>query len=208
MQTEAGNVLYDCVSLLDDAARAAIEARGGVDAITLSHPHFYDAMVSWSHAFGGCPIYVPDLDRDFVTRPDPVIEYWDGEPFEVAPGVTLVRTGGHFPGSAVLHWAAGAEGQGALLVGDSITVVPDRRYVSFMYSYPNLIPASAESVRAILASVEPYAVRPHLRRVVGPRRDGGRQGRRPPVGGALHRLPRGRAGLSRCSTVKATTGSA
>ena len=50
--------------------------------------------------------------------------------------------------------------------------MPDRRYVSFMYSYPNLIPASAESVRAILASVEPYfglvksqpEVRPHLRK--------------------------------------------
>ena len=49
------------LSLLDDAARAAIEARGGIDAITLSHPHFYDAMVSWSHAFDACPIYIPRL---------------------------------------------------------------------------------------------------------------------------------------------------
>ncbi len=157
VQTDAGNVLYDCVSLLDDDARSAVEARGGIDAITLSHPHFYDAMVSWSHAFGGCPIYVPEVDRDFVTRPDPVIEYWDGDPLEVVPDVTLIRTGGHFPGSAVLYWAGGAEGRGALLVGDSITVVPDRRYVSFMYSYPNLIPTSPETVRAIVASVEPYA---------------------------------------------------
>lgn len=157
VQTEAGNVLYDCVSLLDDEARAAIEARGGLAAITISHPHFYDAMVSWSHAFGGCPIYVPEVDRDFVTRPDPAIRYWDGEPLEVVPGVTLIRTGGHFPGSAVLHWAAGAEERGALMVGDSITVVPDRRYVSFMYSYPNLIPTSPETVRAIVAAVEPFA---------------------------------------------------
>ena len=156
VQTDAGNVLYDCVSLLDDEARAEIEGHGGIAAITLSHPHFYDAMVSWSHAFGGCPVYVHGADRDFVTRPDPVIRYWDGEPTELVPGVSLIRTGGHFPGSAVLHWAAGAEGRGALMVGDSITVVPDRRYVSFMFSYPNLIPTSAETVRRIVEAVEPY----------------------------------------------------
>ena len=157
VQTEHGNVLYDCVSLLDDDARRAIEARGGIQAITLSHPHFYDAMVSWSHAFGGCPVIVPEADRAFVTRPDPVIAYWDGAPRELAPGVTLIQTGGHFPGSAVLHWAAGAGGRGVLLVGDTISVVPDRRYVSFMYSYPNYIPLSAAAIRGIVDAVAPYA---------------------------------------------------
>jgi glyoxylase-like metal-dependent hydrolase (beta-lactamase superfamily II) len=157
VQTAAGNVLYDCVSLLDDETRERVAGLGGIAAITLSHPHFYDAMVSWSEAFGGCPILVPEADRAFVTRPGAAIEYWDGTPREVVPGVTLVQTGGHFPGSAVLHWAAGAEGRGALLVGDSITVVPDRRYVSFMFSYPNLIPTSAATVRSIVAAVEPYA---------------------------------------------------
>ena len=114
VQTPSGNVLYDCVSLLDDQAREEIEARGGIDAITVSHPHFYDAMVSWSHAFGGCPIYIPEADRAFVTRPDPVIEYWDGTPLEVVTGVTLIRTGGHFDGSAVLHWAATRSVDGAV----------------------------------------------------------------------------------------------
>lgn len=156
VQTDAGNVLYDCVSILDDDALAAVEARGGIAAITVSHPHFYDAMVSWSHAFGGCPIYIPEADRDFVTRPDPAIEYWDGTPLEVVPGVTLIQTGGHFDGSAVLHWAEGAEGRGALLVGDSIQVVQDRRYVSFMFSFPNIIPTSARVVRQIVDAVEPY----------------------------------------------------
>jgi hypothetical protein len=73
------------------------------------------------------------------------------------PGLTLVQTGGHFDGSAVLHWAAGAEGSGALLVGDSITVVPDVRAVSFMRSYPNLIPLPAGEIRRIVATVRPYA---------------------------------------------------
>ena len=156
VQTPGGNVLYDCVSLLDDPTRARIEHLGGISAITLSHPHFYDAMVSWSHAFDGCPIYIAESDREFVTRPDPAIVNWDGRPRELVPGVSLIRTGGHFPGSAVLHWSAGADGRGVLLVGDSITVVPDRRYVSVMFSYPNLIPTSAQTVRAIVDAVEPY----------------------------------------------------
>lgn len=156
VQTDAGNVLYDCVSFLDAATHAAIEERGGIAAITVSHPHFYDAMVSWSHAFGGCPIFIPEADREFVTRPDPVIRYWDGSPRQVLPGVTLIQTGGHFDGSAVLHWADGAEGRGALLVGDSIQVVQDRRYVSFMFSFPNIIPTSARTVRQIVDAVEPH----------------------------------------------------
>ena len=47
---------------------------------------------------------------------------------------------GHFDGAAVLHWPAGSDGRGALLTGDTITVVQDRDWVSFMWSYPNLIP--------------------------------------------------------------------
>ena len=156
LQTSDGNVLFDCISLLDDSAIAEVESRGGIRFICLSHPHFYDAMVSWSRAFGDAEILVPEADRQHVMRPDPAIRYWDGSPLELVPGVTLVRCGGHFEGSAVLQWAAGADGKGALLVGDTITVVPDRRYVSFMTSYPNLIPLSRSEVVGILDAVEPY----------------------------------------------------
>jgi hypothetical protein len=56
----------------------------------------------------------------------------------------------------VLHWAAGAEGRGALLSGDIIQVVPDWKHVSFMYSYPNYIPLSASAIQRIVAAVEPF----------------------------------------------------
>ena len=72
------------------------------------------------------------------------------------PGVTLIQTGGHFDGSAVLHWRDGADGKGTLLVGDTITVVPDRRFVSFMISYPNLIPMSERESLNILNKIKPY----------------------------------------------------
>ena len=75
----------------------------------------------------------------------------------ILPGLTLVRCGGHFTSSTVLHWADGAEGRGALLTGDTIAVALDRRYVTFMRSYPNLIPLSAAAVRRIVAAVEPFA---------------------------------------------------
>lgn len=156
VQTDEGNILYDCISLLDDEAIDAIKALGGVQGICLSHPHFYDAMVTYSHTFDNAPIYIPEADKEFVTRPDTAIRYWDGQPLELLSGVTLIQTGGHFPGSAVLHWADGADGKGALFVGDTISVAMDRRYVSFMNSYPNMIPLSAGEVQRIVDAVEPY----------------------------------------------------
>ena len=156
VQTDNGNVLYDCITFLDDETVEAVNALGGISAICISHPHFYDTMVSWSKAFDDAPIYVPEADREWVTRPDASIRYWDGKPVELVPGVTLIQSGGHFPGSAVLHWADGANGKGAICVGDTVSVVMDRQYVSFMNSYPNLIPLSVSEVQGIVDSLEPF----------------------------------------------------
>jgi hypothetical protein len=71
--------------------------------------------------------------------------------------MVLLRTGGHFPGATMLHWARGAEGKGALLTGDIAQVGMDRRFVSFMYSYPNYIPLNAASVLRIANAVAPFA---------------------------------------------------
>lgn len=152
-----GGVMWDCTPVITDAALEAIAAKGGVRAIAISHPHFYSTMVDWSRALGGVPIYLHEDNRDHVMRPDPAIAYWSGETLELAPGLTLIRTGGHFTGSTVLHWAGGAEGRGVLMTGDSIMVVPDTRWVSFMYSYPNLIPMNARSVERIVKAVKPFA---------------------------------------------------
>ena len=156
VQAPSGNVLWDCISLLDDPTVAAVRALGGVAAIAISHPHFYSAMVEWSRAFDA-PVYLHADDRRWVMRPDPAIAFWEGETRHLGEGLTLIRCGGHFAGGTVLHWGAGAEGCGALLTGDTIQVVSDRRWVSFMYSYPNLIPLPAPAVRRIEAAVEPYA---------------------------------------------------
>lgn len=158
VETPAGNVLWNCTSLVDDETVAAVEARGGLAAIAVSHPHFFTGVAEWSRAFGGVPVLLHADDRAWVTRPDGTIRFWEGEEADPLPGsgLTLVRCGGHFPGSCVLHWPAGAGGRGALLTGDTIKVVADRRWVTFMYSYPNLIPLGADAVRRIVAAVEPY----------------------------------------------------
>ena len=101
-------------------------------------------------------VYLHAADRQWVMRPDASIIFWDGETRTLDSGLTLIRAGGHFAGGTMLHWESGAEGRGALLSGDIFQVVPDRRFVSFMYSYPNLIPLSAKTVRRMLAVVAPY----------------------------------------------------
>lgn len=151
IQTPLGNVLWDCISYLDDATINAVKERGGVAAIAISHPHFYSSMNAWSEAFGGAPIYLHADNEPWVMRPSPEVHYWSEEAREILPGVTLIHCGGHFPGSTALHWA-----EGALFTGDTITVVADKRWVSFMYSFPNTIPMDERSVRQIVAAIQPY----------------------------------------------------
>jgi glyoxylase-like metal-dependent hydrolase (beta-lactamase superfamily II) len=155
VQTPKGNVLWDCVSLIDDATIAAIEALGGISALAMSHPHMFGSMVEWSHAFGQAPIHLHVDYEPWLQRPDPVITFWEGDSHDLDEGGTLHRCGGHFKGSTVLLWPAGAEGRGVLLSSDTIHVAPDRRHVAFMYSYPNYIPLSATTVDRIVHKIMP-----------------------------------------------------
>lgn len=156
IQSPSGNILWDCIPLVDSPTLEAIQALGGVSAIAISHPHYYSCMGEWSRAFGNIPIYLHAADRQWVMQPDPAIVFWEGDNFNLGAGLTLINCGGHFEGSTVLHWAAGAQGHGTLLCGDTIHVVSDRRYVSFMRSYPNLIPLNKTAIRKIVNTVNPY----------------------------------------------------
>jgi hypothetical protein len=150
LRTAHGNVLWDCITLLDDATVEIVRGLGGLRAIAISHPHYYASMVEWSRAFDA-PILLHAADRQWVMRPDSSITFWSGAAHEVVPGVRLVHCGGHFAGGTVLLWESGADDRGALLSGDVIAVVSDLRSVSFMRSYPNLIPLPAAEVERIAA---------------------------------------------------------
>jgi hypothetical protein len=156
LQTKAGGFLWDCVSVIDSDTVESVKALGGVTAIAISHPHYYSSMVDWSRAFGGVPIYLHTDDRKWVQYRDPAIVFWEGETHKLNDDLTLIRVGGHFSGFQVLHWGSGENGEGALLTGDMPQVCSDRRYVSFMYSYPNYIPVDGATVRTIVSKLEPY----------------------------------------------------
>ncbi|QDU23480.1 MBL fold metallo-hydrolase [Urbifossiella limnaea] len=100
---------------------------------------------------------VPPLDAKWVVRPDPVVTFWDGDTKPLPGGLTLVKTGGHFAGFQVLHWPAGAAGRGVLLCGDQPYVCADPRWVSFMYSYPNLIPLGPAAIQQVVRRLAPFA---------------------------------------------------
>ncbi len=130
VQSSQGNILWDCMSLIDDETVAEIERLGGLTAIAISHPHYYSTMVEWADRFG--------------------------ETYPLSDSMILIRLGGHFPGGTVLHWKQGDGGKGALLSGDIIQVVADRRWVSFMYSFPNLIPLPVAEIQRIRDTIAPY----------------------------------------------------
>ncbi|GAB2992254.1 MBL fold metallo-hydrolase [Amycolatopsis acidiphila] len=146
VKAASGNFLWDCVAYLDDELVAGITALGGITGIAISHPHYYTTVVEWAHAFD-VPVYLHEKDREWLGRPDPAIEWWSGETKQVADDLTLVNLGVHFAGGTVLHWPEGEHGRGALLSGDIVQVIPDREFVGFMYSYPNLIPERPPVVR-------------------------------------------------------------
>ncbi len=157
LRTPGGNLLWDCIAPLEPSTVTTIKALGGIKAIAISHPHFYTTMIEWSRAFGGVPIHLHAADKDWVRRPDATVKFWDGETLKLWDGVTLVRCGGHFEGGQVVHWAGGASGRGIVCAGDILTVAQDRKWLTFMRSYPNFLPLSEKLVAHIGKALEPFA---------------------------------------------------
>jgi hypothetical protein len=116
LQSPEGNLLWDCISLLDQETIAEVTARGDIRAIAISHPHFYSSMVEWADHFDA-QIFLHAADRQWVMRKSPRIQFWEETTLSLWNGLTLINCGGHFEGGTVLHWSAGANSKGALLTG-------------------------------------------------------------------------------------------
>ncbi|UUX58656.1 hydrolase [Glutamicibacter halophytocola] len=152
VQTTGGNLLFDVPGLITEQIIAWLQSCGGLAGIVASHPHMYGVQQQYSQAFGGVPIYVAQADARWVQYSSSAIKLWK-DAFEVLPSITLKQLGGHFPGSTVACWQAGADGRGVLLAGDAIFPVADGN-VTFLRSYPNRIPLSAPVVRRMAKSLE------------------------------------------------------
>ena len=123
LQTPDGNVLWDCITLLDKETIEFINRKGGLEAIIISHPHYYTTYAEWAETFK-CPVLISVDDREWLRREPPkegIIKYIEGPAGStetVVNGVTAIKTGGHFPGSLVLNW------ERKLLIADTIVTVP------------------------------------------------------------------------------------
>jgi len=148
----SGNVLWDCIPFLDEPAVALIRSLGGLQAIAISHPHYYSLMVEWSTVFD-CPVYLNGLDEEWVMHSSYQLKFWEGNRKLLWDDMQLIHTGGHFQGSAVLYLPHHGK-RGSLLTADTIYVARDRKSVSFMYSYPNLIPLPKDTIEQIYERVK------------------------------------------------------
>lgn len=152
--TPQGNVVWDCMAPFDETIEAAVRSRGPLLAIAISHPHFHTTMVEWADRLD-VPIYLHADNRPWVMRSSPRISYFEEEALDVAPGATIMRLGGHFPGSCILRWEHASDGKGVLLTGDTITALPGAHMATCLYSYPNRIGLAAQNLEHIRDIVSP-----------------------------------------------------
>lgn len=111
------------IGLIDASTTEKINTFGGLKAIVISHPHYYTTYVEWYRTFN-CPVYVGSDDHEWLCQKPPssetlrLIEGPAGATQSILPGVTAIKTGGHFPGNLVLHW------EKKLFIADTIVTVP------------------------------------------------------------------------------------
>ncbi|SNX87334.1 uncharacterized protein MEPE_06044 [Melanopsichium pennsylvanicum] len=179
--TKFGAVIWDCngfnsVELMHSIC--SVSPTGKVAAIFISHPHFFGTSLSWAKMLD-CNVFISKLDRnwyqrgrdtyqnhpDFVSRQRYVTEV-DQDLFSLphVPSVTLIRCGGHFPGSNALHWDRDSDNRtnandlkgAAVFCADTFMVMPDRKRFTFAYSFPNNIPLPPHDVERIWAQMRRF----------------------------------------------------
>ncbi|PGN46090.1 hypothetical protein CN962_20905 [Bacillus cereus] len=146
IQNKGMNILWDCVTCLDEKTIDEINELGGIQIIALSTPHFHTTYIDWAKAFNAL-IYIHEDNKKWVTQQSERIIFWSGEFLELSNGITLYRLGGKFKGGAVLHWKGGNDNKGVLFTSDIIQMSPGKKGISFMYSYSDLIPLPANVVK-------------------------------------------------------------
>ncbi|PST83396.1 MBL fold metallo-hydrolase [Pedobacter yulinensis] len=155
VRSPGGNVLWDCIPLLDEQTRIRIEALGGLRAIALSHPHFCSNMNEWAEAFN-CEILIHASNSPWIVNRTPRLNLWQGDMLYLWDDLSLLKLGGHFPGSSVLY-APSLSAGGTVLLGDTLMVSPNGRHLSAMYSYPNRMPLPLQTVAAIFDRLDMLA---------------------------------------------------
>lgn len=144
----SGNILWDCVPLLNDEIFEFINSKGGLKAIAFSHPHYYSNMNDWAKAFD-CPIFIHEEDEPYIVDKGVAIKLWHGKELKLWDDIRLINIGGHFKGSSVLLLP-----NGVMLCGDTMYLSPSKKHFAMMYSYPNRIPLPIKEIIRIKKALD------------------------------------------------------
>ena len=150
--SEKGNVLWDCIPLLDELTLEFIRSKGGLKAICFSHPHYYSNMNDWADAFN-CSVYIHENDAMHIMVKGDRIQLWKGDELQLWDGMKIMLIGGHFAGSSILH-VPFLSNQGAILCGDTLFLSPNKKHFSVLWSYPNRMPLPLSEMKRIKERLE------------------------------------------------------
>jgi hypothetical protein len=145
--SKSGNILWDCIPLLDTDTINFINKKGGLNAIAFSHPHYYSNMNDWARVFN-CPIHIHKNDEEYITDKSENIKLWDGDDITLIDDIKIHNIGGHFKGSSVLVISTMSK-LGTMLTGDTLYLSPTKKHFAIMYSYPNRIPLPLSEIQRI-----------------------------------------------------------
>ncbi|KAI0845661.1 beta-lactamase-like protein [Daldinia vernicosa] len=173
IKTPNGNVLWDCLTLIDDETINKIKDLGGLKAIVISHPHYYSTHVEWARAFN-CPVYLAAEDKQWTTQSSSHQVFVEETEFDLqidgkSSGVKALKLGGHFPGSFVVLY------EEHLLIADTLVTTPSGlgsweadavgvararpvglNSYSFMWSIPNMIPLAPDELQRMWSILKKY----------------------------------------------------
>ncbi|MPQ96990.1 hypothetical protein GB931_03435 [Modestobacter sp. I12A-02628] len=120
IETDAGLVGFEAAPWYSAEALAQLRRmageHGGLDVLASSHVHGYGAL--WQLQAELEPATVAIGVRDLTWTKAFRVTWPVDETLELAPGLTMHRTGGHFAGHSVLHDAR----RGVLFCGDALKV--------------------------------------------------------------------------------------
>lgn len=145
--SEQGNILWDCIPMLDELTVEFIRSKGGLKGIAFSHPHYYSNMNDWAEVFD-CPVYIHKNDAEHIVSKGSHIYLWEGNELELWDGMKLFLVGGHFEGSSILHVPFLSK-EGSILCGDTLFLSPSKKHFSVFRSYPNKIPLASKEMKRV-----------------------------------------------------------
>ncbi|KAI0160518.1 beta-lactamase-like protein [Xylariaceae sp. FL1272] len=167
IRTSKGNVLWDCITLLDSDTITKIKSLGGLSGIIISHPHYYTTHLEWASAFS-CPVYLASEDSPWLAQRSPSQIFINGTATPIL-GTTVLKLGGHFPGSLVLL------SNKRLFIADTLVTTPsglgswDKDAMGarrerpqgmntfvFMWSIPNMIPLAPDELARMWRVLKEY----------------------------------------------------